>query len=132
LFGELGFGFKNAYGSFEFAPQKPSGGTFGSSCAVRFTFLTVPAAGGAVARFNLFRLVRPQVKVAPVAVGYFEDRSDSQGLERGYSTGLLTEAGVAFQLDWLDSRGSWSMYEMFRVKQHFLHARLPAPGHHPG
>jgi len=119
-FAELGFGYKRAYGSFEFAPIKPGGTTFSQESLIRFTFITVPVAAGAVARFNLARWVRPQVKVAPVVVGYFEDRSDSQGVKRGNSRGLLTEAGVAFQIDWLDSRGSWSMYEMFGVKQHFL------------
>lgn len=119
-FFEGGFGWKKASGGFEFPPQKPGGGTFAAESSVNFTFVTVPVALGGVARFNLFRVLRPQIKVAPVAVGYFEDRSDSQGVKRGYSRGLLTEAGVAFQLDWLDQRGSWSMYEMFRVKQHFL------------
>ena len=60
------------------------------------------------------------LKVAPVAVGYFEDRSDAKGIKRGYSTGVFTELGLAFQIDWMDSRSSWSLYEMFRVKQHFL------------
>lgn len=119
-FAEAGFGWKRANGGFEFPPKKPDGTDFGADSSVKFTFVTVPVAAGGVARFNLFRLLRPQVKVAPVLVGYFEDRSDSKGLKRGFSRGLLTEAGVAFQLDWIDSRGSWSMYEMFRVKQHFL------------
>ncbi len=119
-FAEAGFGWKRANGGFEFPPKKPDGTDFGADSSVKFTFVTVPVAAGGVARFNLFRLLRPQVKVAPVLVGYFEDRSDAKGLKRGFSRGLLTEAGVAFQLDWIDSRGSWSMYEMFRVKQHFL------------
>jgi hypothetical protein len=119
-FFEGGFGWKKTSGGFEFPPQNPAGGTYGAQSSVNFTFITVPVAVGGVARFNLFRVLRPQVKVAPVAVGYFEDRSDSKGLKRGYSRGLLTEAGVAFQLDWLDQRGSWSMYETLRVKQHFL------------
>jgi hypothetical protein len=119
-FFETGFAWKKAPGGFEFAPQNPSGGTYGTSSSVNFTFVTVPVAVGGMARFNLLRLLRPQIKVAPVAVGYFEDRSDSKGIKRGYSRGLLTEAGLAFQLDWLDRRGSWSMYEMFRVNQHFL------------
>lgn len=119
-FAETGFGWKRANGGFEFAPKKPDGTNFGADSTVKFTFITVPVAAGGVARFNLFRLIRPQIKVAPVLVGYLEDRSDSKGIKRGYSRGLLTEAGVAFQLDWIDSRSSWSMYEMFRVKQHFL------------
>jgi hypothetical protein len=119
-FTEVGFGVKRASGSYAFAPKKPGGGTFGTASDVRFTFVTVPVSVGGIARFNLPRLFRPQVKVAPVAVGYFEDRSDSKSLKRGYSTGILMEAGVAFQIDWFDSRSSWSLYETFQIKQHFL------------
>jgi hypothetical protein len=119
-FAETGFGWKKADGTFQFPPQQPGGGTYGVNSDIEFIFVTVPVAVGAVARFNLLRLFRPQIKAAPVAVGYFEDRSDAKGIKRGYSTGILTELGLAFQIDWLDSRSSWSLYEMFQVKQHFL------------
>jgi hypothetical protein len=82
--------------------------------------LTIPVTVGAVYRFNLLRLLRPYLKVGASLVGYLEDRSDDLGVLRGNSRGVTSGAGVAFPLDWLDSGGSWSMYDTFRVNRYFL------------
>jgi hypothetical protein len=120
LFGQFGFAWQSAYGTFEQVIANPDGGNFTATSGTEFTFVTLPASVGAVYRFNLLRFARPYIKAGGAIVGYAESRSDDRGTLWGNSRGYLVGAGVAFPLDFLDSVGSWSMYEAHGVRRNCL------------
>ena len=122
FFGQVGFAWKRAAGTYEFSLARPGvgNGNFPSASSTDFTFVTVPLTAGGIYRFNLLRFARPYVKAGATLIGYVEDRSDHRGTYWGQSRGFLTGAGVAFPLDFLDSVGSWSMYESYGVRRHAL------------
>ncbi|NDD91350.1 hypothetical protein EBZ37_04625, partial [bacterium] len=118
----LGFSWKRASGNYEFSLVRPGSGTgsFPSTAGTEFTFVTLPLTAGAIYRMNLLRFARPYVKAGATLIGYVEDRSDNRGTYWGESQGVLTGAGVAIPLDFLDSVGSWSMYEAYGVYRHAI------------
>jgi hypothetical protein len=120
LFGQFGFGWQSAYGTFEHSISNPDGGTFNATSGTKFTFVTLPASVGAVYRFNLLRFARPYVKAGGTLMGYAENRSDDRGTLWGNSRGYVVGAGVAFPFDFLDSEASWSMYEAHGVRRNCL------------
>ncbi len=120
VFGQFGFAWQGATGNFAQTISNPDGGTFPSVSNTKFTFVTVPASVGAVYRFNLLRFARPYIRAGGTLVGYAESRSDDRGTLWGNSRGYLVGAGVAFPLDFLDSVGSWSMYEAHGVRRNCL------------
>ncbi|NDD92077.1 hypothetical protein EBZ37_08335, partial [bacterium] len=100
FFGQVGFAWKRAAGTYEFSLARPGvgNGNFPSASSTDFTFVTVPLTAGGIYRFNLLRFARPYVKAGATLIGYVEDRSDHRGTYWGQSRGFLTGAGVAFPL----------------------------------
>ncbi len=115
FFGQAGFSWKTARGTFQFELARPGGGTFPATSETEFTFVTLPVTAGAIYRLNLLRFVRPYLKAGPSLVGYAEDRSDGRGIKWGNSRGYLLGAGAAFPLGFLDSVGDWSLYEAYGI-----------------
>jgi hypothetical protein len=120
FFGQVGASWKVAKGNFEFAPVRPGGGNFALESTTQFTFLTLPVAAGGVYRLSLLRVLRPYLKAGAVLIGYVEARSDERSNLRGNSRGVLSGAGVAIPLDFLNEQGSWSLYEAQGIRRSSL------------
>ncbi len=120
IIGMGGLAYFNGYGQFAFPIAQPNGGYFSSLSNVKFQFFTIPVSLGLSYRFNLFRILRPYVVVAPTLIGYLEMRSDSIAGYHGDSRGLLTSLGVSILLDWMSSKSSWDLYTNYSVKHSYL------------
>jgi hypothetical protein len=95
-------------------------GTFAPESAVNLQFLTLPAFVGVNYRFNLLRILRPYVQVAPTLIGYRESRSDRSGAFAGVSKALQYSAGVNVLLDFLDKKSTWDLYDTGGIKHYYL------------
>ena len=117
-----GLAYYHGKGSFKYNLENPAkpGTYFGSASQTKFQFFTFPLIGGVNYRFNLFRILRPFVQVAGVAMGYLERRDDNKDGNRGYSKGIFVTFGTNINLNWIAPSASWSLYESFGVKKYYL------------
>lgn len=130
-FGNLGFvvggGFAvfKGKGAFPFAlPIGSSSGTslgnFETATGTNFQFLSLPAYVGVNYRFNLLRVLRPYVQLAPTIIGYREGRSDRSTALGGTSKGIQFSGGLNLLLDWISTSSSWDLYVSTGAKHYYL------------
>lgn len=115
-----GVAYRKTYGSFEFLPNRPGGGTYPSTSNTTFEFLTVPVSLGGTLRVNTLKYLRPHITGGPSLIYYNESRTDGVKGNQGYSYGALVTGGVNLMLDWISRSAAWDLYESAGVKHYYL------------
>jgi hypothetical protein len=121
LVASIGVNYFYGVGKFGLQLTKPGGvGLFSSQSLTQFQFLYIPVMVGVNYRFNLLRILRPYVMVAPTLIGMFESRNDNGPFHYGRAQGVTASLGVSILLDWWSRSTSWDLYEDYSVKHFYL------------
>ncbi len=120
----LSFGYSSGFGAFlrsiQNATESQPPSTYSGTSTIPFQFFTIPFTVGLNYRFNLLRILRPYVFAGPTLIGYAENRTDSQSMNRGNSRGATLSGGVALLMDWMSPSSRWDLYADQGIKHTYL------------